>query len=81
MTPSNLGTLWDTVNSTTIIGQSNGGLTGIFKKANRDVNFRVDAQDIVGRWKCEKGDEDVRYGVREDPNVILADPCLPESAL
>ena len=73
MTPSNLGALWDTITSATFMSQSNGGLTGIFKKANRDVNFRADPEDIVGGWKCETGGQDVQYGVQEDPDVILTD--------
>ncbi|KAK5051461.1 hypothetical protein LTR84_003113 [Exophiala bonariae] len=73
MAPSNLGALWDTITRATFTSQSNGGLTGIFKKANGELNFRADADDIIGRWNCTQDGKDVQYNVRVDPNAIFDD--------
>jgi hypothetical protein len=33
--------------------RTNGGLDGIFKKVNTDMQFRADEDDVVGKWACE----------------------------
>src|SRR5579871_4769335 len=33
--------------------QRNGGLDGIYRKVNGDLNFRATAEDIVGSWICD----------------------------
>lgn len=32
---------------------ANGGLSGIFRKANTDPYFRADPEDLLGTWVCE----------------------------
>jgi hypothetical protein len=33
--------------------QRNGGLDGIYRKVNTDLNFRAASEDIVGSWICD----------------------------
>jgi hypothetical protein len=33
--------------------QRNGGLDGIYRKVNGDLNFRATSEDIVGSWICD----------------------------
>lgn len=35
------------------ISLSNGGAVGVYQKANKDLNFRADAEDVIGAWDCQ----------------------------
>ena len=35
------------------ISQSNGGLIGVYAKANRDLNFSANALDVIGGRNCQ----------------------------
>jgi hypothetical protein len=37
-----------------ISSKANGGLLGIFPKANGNTNFRAEEQDILGHWECQE---------------------------
>ena len=74
--PSNVGGLWDIVTRATSTSQSNGGLTGIFHKANGDLNFRADPEDIIGRWNCEMAGDDAQYESQQSPDAIMDDLLL-----
>ena len=51
--PSMLGTcfLWASVQQVTSI--ENGGLMGIYKKADNSTSFAADSDDVIGNWTCQ----------------------------
>jgi hypothetical protein len=44
---------------------TNGGLSGIYWKANADPNFRAEEQDVVGNWNCYDVNQDVTYSPQD----------------
>jgi hypothetical protein len=44
------GTLFNIITQGQATSRLNGGVDGIFKKVNTDINFRPDSRDIAGRW-------------------------------
>ncbi|KAH0846660.1 hypothetical protein AYO21_08062 [Fonsecaea monophora] len=39
----------------------NDGLKGVYKKANRDINFSADANDLLGGWHCDRNSLELDY--------------------
>ena len=56
-----------------VTSQLNGGMTGIFLKANRDLNFRADASDVAGSWNCENVGNDLSYDPDTNTDDIVDD--------
>jgi hypothetical protein len=44
-----------------ITSQANGGLKGIYAKANRSLNFSADATDVIGGWTCQVNATELEY--------------------
>jgi hypothetical protein len=53
--------------------QQNGGLSGIFRKVNGDLNFRAASQDIVGHWICQDIQQDIHYNTSVSYEYVVAD--------
>jgi hypothetical protein len=45
----------------------NGGMQGVFAKANRDIRFSANALDVLGAWRCTRNDTVLTY-----PSTTLA---------
>jgi hypothetical protein len=56
--PDSAGTLFNIITQGQATSRLNGGVDGIFKKVNTDINFRPDSRDIVGRWVCNATGEE-----------------------
>ncbi|OQU99754.1 hypothetical protein CLAIMM_05341 [Cladophialophora immunda] len=39
----------------------NGGLQGVYRKANRAVNFSADVTDLLGQWNCVRNSLELDY--------------------
>lgn len=71
--PYDYGTLWDLVTAATVTSRRNGGLTGVFRKANTDLAFRADKLDIVLAWQCVVSGADSTYSNDTSPDIIIDD--------
>jgi hypothetical protein len=71
--------------------QRNGGLDGIYRKVNADLNFRAASEDIVGSWICDdpgvhrtfSGDllpENITT-ILQDEGLLFNDTVVPEYQL
>lgn len=58
-------TAHDIVSQAQITSRENGGLSGIYRKANGAPNFRADSQDVLGYWNCVDVQHDVVYETPE----------------
>ena len=56
-----------------ITSAANGGLVGIYWKANRDLSFRADTVDVGGQWNCTDVNDDIDYYPTASPNAIAED--------
>lgn len=52
--------------------QQNGGLIGIYWKANSDPNFRASNEDVVGQWNCSDAHHDAEFPVDTPAQTIGA---------
>jgi hypothetical protein len=52
-----------------ITSQANGGLRGVYTKANRDVHFSADTTDVLGGWVCTRNRKELLY----PPDIHLSD--------
>ena len=60
------------VNQAQTSSRENGGLSGIFRKVNGDVNFRADVQDIIGHWNCVYV-QDITYNGNTTQDEVIND--------
>jgi hypothetical protein len=49
----NSGLTYNLITQAQATSQRNGGLDGIYRKVNTDLNFRASSEDIVGSWVCD----------------------------
>jgi hypothetical protein len=49
---------------------TNGGLSGIFRKANGDQYFRADSEDLLGTWECKFTGNDTYSNTTSIPDVV-----------
>jgi hypothetical protein len=64
------GVLFNLITQGQDVSRTNGGLDGIFRKVNKDTQFRADEEDIVGQWVCEATGEDRAFSAGTNPNSI-----------
>ena len=50
---------------------TNGGLSGIFRKANTDQYFRADTEDVLGTWECQFTGNDTYPYTANMTDIIL----------
>lgn len=48
------GAPYSVVSQAQVTSLLNGGLQGIYRKSNRDINFAADYQDVLGYWNCTR---------------------------
>ena len=52
---------------------ANGGLVGIYWKANRYLSFRADTNDVAGQWNCTDVNNDIEYIASASQIVVIED--------
>ena len=71
--PPNNGAPYFVVAQAQITSLANGGLVGIYWKANRDISFRADTLDLAGQWNCTDVNDDIYYYPTVSPRQISQD--------
>lgn len=59
--PPTNGAPFFVVSQAQLTSVANGGLVGIYWKANRDLTFRADTLDVAGQWNCTDVNNDISY--------------------
>lgn len=72
VTPVN-GKPYTVVANAQAINSDNGGLVGIYWKANRDLSFRAQPQDVLGKWTCGDMGNNITYPASTTAANILKD--------
>jgi len=70
--PSN-GAPYVVVQQAQLTSAANGGMVGVYWKANRDLTFRADTLDVAGQWNCTDVDDDIYYYPTASLTSIAAD--------
>lgn len=70
--PQNAAPYWAVTQAQTT-SQTNGGLTGIYAKANKDLNFSADETDVFGGWICQANTTVLEYPSDTLPSDIVND--------
>jgi hypothetical protein len=65
--PPQDGAPYVVVQQAQVTSAANGGIVGVYWKANRDLTFRADTLDVAGQWNCTDVDDDIYYY----PNATL----------
>jgi hypothetical protein len=61
------------VTQSQISSKANGGLLGIFRKANGNTNFRAEEQDILGHWECQETQPSLKYNNTISARAVFQD--------
>ncbi|KAH8757832.1 hypothetical protein F5882DRAFT_444401 [Hyaloscypha sp. PMI_1271] len=69
--PGNQQRSYTIVSQAQLTSQSNGGIAGIYWKANADLNFRATSEDVVGSWNCTDIQHDIGYAANTTGSAIL----------
>ena len=64
-------TIYTIVSQEQPTSQSNGGMAGIYWKANADLNFRATSEDVVGSWNYTDIQHDIGYAANTTGSAIL----------
>jgi hypothetical protein len=64
------GVLFNLITQGQGVSRTNGGIDGIFRKVNKDPQFRADEEDIVGQWVCKATGEDRTFSAGTSPYSI-----------
>jgi hypothetical protein len=70
---ANNGAAYSVAGQAQITSAANGGLVGIYWKANRDLTFRADEVDLAGQWNCVDVNDDIEYVTGTTPEAIIDD--------
>jgi hypothetical protein len=71
--PETRGTPFDLITQAQQISIRNGGLDGIYDKANSNLNFLAAQEDIIGTWNCLDVNNDQTYDFDSNMTNILTD--------
>lgn len=71
--PANNGATYSVAGQAQITSAANGGLVGIYWKANRDLTFRADEMDLAGQWTCVDVNDDIEYVTNITIDAITED--------
>jgi hypothetical protein len=61
------------VTQSQILSKENGGLLGIFPKANGNTNFRAEEQDILRHWECQETQPSLKYNETISAHAVFQD--------
>jgi hypothetical protein len=70
---ANNGAAYSVAGQAQITSAANGGLVGIYWKANRDLTFRADEVDLAGQWNCVDVNDDIEYVAGTNVVAIMDD--------
>ncbi|KAI1629016.1 hypothetical protein EDD37DRAFT_32741 [Exophiala viscosa] len=56
-----------------VVSLQNGGEQGIYRKANRNINFAADYEDVLGYWNCTRNDLAYNYAWNVPTQAIQSD--------
>jgi len=59
--PPDNGATYSVAAQAQLTSAANGGLVGIYWKANRDLTFRADELDLAGQWNCIDINDEIEY--------------------
>ena len=59
--PASNGATYSVAAQAQLTSAANGGLVGIYWKANRDLTFRADEEDLAGQWNCVDMNDDITF--------------------
>ena len=67
------GSPYTVVSRAQAVSLSNGGLQGIYKKVNKDLNFSADHTDILGGWACTRNSQELSYPAETSAKEVVSD--------